>query len=141
MTFADEKDIERHASPNFPNEQSAVDYNRPLPELKELDAQHPPNPQNFSATVPKRKPVPIASGETYENGDGVKNNQTNSRAIPQWLDWRQFSRRRRIIVAGAIIAIILIALIIGLAVGLTVGNKYAPDLFLYSIATSFIYKN
>ena len=134
MSSADEKDIGR--SPASP---SAVDYNKPLPELKDLDFHRP---TNFSTPVPKRKPVPIASGATYENGDGIKNYEASPHAVPQWLNWRQFSRRKRIVVVvGAITAIVLIALIIGLAVGLTVGKGYAPDLFLYSIASSFIYKS
>ncbi|RJE21853.1 riboflavin aldehyde-forming enzyme [Aspergillus sclerotialis] len=121
MSFADEKDIERPVSPISPNSPGAVDHNKPLPELKELDFHHP---KNFSAPVPKRKPVPIAAGANYENGDGIKNYKASPRSIPQWLNWRQFSRRKRIVIVGAITAIVLIALIIGLAVGLTVGKGH-----------------
>ena len=59
-----------------------------------------------SSIVPPRKPLPV-SKEVIEPSPAP------------WWDVRQFSRRKRIILAAAIVAIVLIALIIGLAVGLT----------------------
>ncbi|PLB40701.1 RlpA-like double-psi beta-barrel domain-containing protein [Aspergillus candidus] len=62
-----------------------------------------------SSVVPPRKPLPV-SKELKE---------ANAPPPAPWWDVRQFSRRKRIILAAAIAAIVLIALIIGLAVGLT----------------------
>lgn len=140
MPVRDEKDLESPVSPISPNAPTATNYDKPLPELKDLESHHPPNPQTFPTAVPARKPVPVAKGAAFLYGDATKTPQVSVRELPQSLDWRQFSRRKRIVVAGAVAAVILFALIIGLSVGLTRRNGYARDLFLYSIASSFVYK-
>lgn len=136
MGFPDEKDLESPVSPTSP----ANNYNEPLPGLKELEFHAP---QTFPATVPKRKPVPITNGAgaTFQPDDAKKLPIISVREIPPSLDWRRFSRRKRlVVVGGAVAAVILIALVIGLSVGLTRSNGYARDLFLYSIASSLVYK-
>ncbi|RMJ23219.1 riboflavin aldehyde-forming enzyme [Aspergillus sp. HF37] len=124
MAFADEKDpvsLVSPVSPDLPNHPASANLDKRLPELREVEFRHPPYPRN----PPKRKPVPIAKPATTPNetkSPGPKG--PGPTAIPQWLDWRQFSRQKRLIVVGAVAAVILVVLVIGLAVGLTVGNGH-----------------
>lgn len=138
MAIPDEKDLERPVSPTSAANNNS---NKPLPELQKLQF---PSGQRLPTTVPKRKPVPIKNDADAFAPDDAKNlpiaNIREIQISPS-LDWRRFLRRKRLLVVGGVVAaVILIALVIGLSVGLTRGNGYARDLFLYSMASSLIYK-
>lgn len=136
MTFTGDEDRDRPLSPVSPvspiasgapaapqtnHVRKTSNLNKPLPDLKEVGSQRPPYSQNHFASVPKRKPVPISKSSEDATKTPPKG---HTFALPQWLNWRLFSRRKRLVVIGVVVAILLIALIIGLAVGLTVGKRY-----------------
>ncbi|KAF7595672.1 hypothetical protein BBP40_005116 [Aspergillus hancockii] len=80
--------------------------------------------QTPPTTIPKRKPVPIPTSSSTTTKDPTPISPENpptphKSSIWYQLNWSQLSRRKRIIIISALIALILIALIIGLAVGLT----------------------
>lgn len=104
--------------PEPKNPETSACFDKPFPEQKELELQNLPNPRH----VPKRKPVPIAEPTSAVPAIPYATKQRTR--IPPWLDWRQFSRRKRFVVGGIIAAVVLVVLIIGLAVGLTVGRRY-----------------
>jgi hypothetical protein len=121
MAFPDEEDPASPVSPVSLNHPASANLDKPLPELKEVEFRHPPYPRN----PPRRKPVPIAKPAATPNATKPPGPKAPGHAaIPQWLDWRRFSRRKRFVVVGVVVAVILVALIIGLAVGLTVGEGY-----------------
>ncbi|KAJ5204320.1 uncharacterized protein N7498_005199 [Penicillium cinerascens] len=90
------------------------------------------------ASVPKRKPVPLAKGPRTESaavnaGTAVARPSADApkRVWPFGLggfSFRAQRRSRKFLIIGVVAAVLLIALIIGLAVGLTVGKKKASNL-------------
>jgi hypothetical protein len=102
----------------------STDVEKPLPPLCQ-DASHLP-----FAAVPKRKPVPVA--EVSPEPAAIATSESTIHAPTKaawwpgkaaWWDWRQFSKKKRLVVAaGAVAVVCLLALIIGLAVGLTRGK-------------------
>lgn len=103
----------------------------------EAVAPHPktPSPDECApaapwSTVPKRKPVPGLATVPETTTGGVYGEVKGARSSPgrKWsypsidlsLLWR---RRRKLVIIGIAIVVLLLALIIGLAVGLTVGKK------------------
>jgi hypothetical protein len=92
--------------------------------------------QESWATVPKRKPVPLAKGPSDAEATAVNAGTKDARAsadapkrvCPFSLSDFSFSfraqrRSRKFLIIGIVAAVLLIVLIIGLAVGLTVGEK------------------
>lgn len=85
------------------------------------------------ASVPKRKPVPLAKGPTTEPAvvnagttDARPSADVHKRLWPfgrGGFGSRAQRRSRKVLIIGIVAAVLLIALIIGLAVGLTVGKK------------------
>ncbi|KAJ5832815.1 hypothetical protein N7474_001126 [Penicillium riverlandense] len=104
-----------------------------------------PNPKTLSrdgstpaapwSTVPKRKPVPnpapvpeTTTGVLHGDVQGARSSSGQKWSWPSIdlsLLWR---RRRKLVIIGIAIAVLLLALIIGLAVGLTVGKKHNSNL-------------
>lgn len=92
-----------------------------------------PNVQESWASVPKRKPVPLAKGPRTEPAavnagttDARPSADAHKRLWPFGLggfSFRAQRRSRKFLIIGIVAAVLLIALIIGLAVGLTVGKK------------------
>lgn len=89
--------------------------------------------QESWASVPQRKPVPLAKGPRTEPA-AVNAGTTDARPIADspkrlWpfglggFNFRAQRRSRKFLIIGIVAAVLLIALIIGLAVGLTVGKK------------------
>jgi hypothetical protein len=81
-------------------------------------------------SMPKRKPVPVPATpatvpDIQTDTNGVAGDQKKKWPFvgPMIIWWTSQKRSRKLLVIGAIVAILLIALIIGLAVGLTVGKK------------------
>lgn len=92
----------------------STDVEKPLPSLCQ-DASHLP-----FAGVPKRKPVPIAKAAAM----ATKESSVHPPTKAAWWDWRQFSKKKRLVVTAVAVAVVcLLALIIGLAVGLTRGKR------------------
>lgn len=94
----------------------------------------PPESRVSGPTVPKRKPVPIASAPGTETAAQQPAHQSQTLqysktarkqpffSIPAWFASQK--RSRKYLILGIIGGIVAVALIIGLAVGLTVGKKY-----------------
>ncbi|RLL98664.1 hypothetical protein CFD26_107847 [Aspergillus turcosus] len=100
----------------------STDVEKPLPPLCQ-DASHLP----FSG-VPKRKPVPVAEVSSEPAAIATKESNIHPPTKAAWWNWnwRQFSKKKRLIVTGVAIAVVcLLALIIGLAVGLTRGKSHS----------------
>lgn len=96
----------------------STDVEKPLPPLCQ-DTSHLP-----FADVPKRKPVPIAKASPAPAAIATKESNVHPPTKAAWWDWRQFSKKKRLIVAAVAVAVVcLLALIIGLAVGLTRGKR------------------
>lgn len=82
----------------------------------------------------KRKPVP-ATAAPVPDAEAAKSQPTETTGVagdqkhnlpligPIAIWWTSQKRSRKLLVIGALVAVLLIALIVGLAVGLTVGKK------------------
>ncbi|GFF25696.1 allergen Asp f 7 [Aspergillus udagawae] len=100
----------------------STDVEKPPPHLCE-DASHLP-----FAGVPKRKPVPVAEAFPEPAAIAPKESSVQPPTKAAWSNWnwRQFSKKKRLIViAIAVTVVCLLALIIGLAVGLTRGKGHS----------------
>ncbi|KAI9928418.1 hypothetical protein ASPWEDRAFT_181996 [Aspergillus wentii DTO 134E9] len=106
----------------------ATNLDKPLPELK-VPESHNSLSQNITTAVPKRKPVPVTKTATAAIPDATAATTVpDVNHVPRrgCLDWRRYSRKKRLLLIGIIIgAVCLIALIIGLAVGLTRGRSHS----------------
>ncbi|KAJ5553883.1 hypothetical protein N7513_003842 [Penicillium frequentans] len=101
-------------------------------------AQDAPNRQT---SMLKRKPVPVpATAAPVPDAEAAKSQPTETTGVagdqkhnlpfvgPIAIWWTNQKRSRKILVIGALVAVLLIALIIGLAVGLTVGKNKTSNL-------------
>lgn len=125
--------------------EKTIDANDPqtTPDAHNVEKGPMPNyAQDPRASVPKRKPVPVAPAPSavaaVEQPAQAQNFQPSNRptykaplfGIPAWFAAQK--RSRKYLIVGIIAGVIAIALIIGLAVGLTVGKKY-ECLFTYPL--------
>ncbi|RHZ63577.1 RlpA-like double-psi beta-barrel domain-containing protein [Aspergillus thermomutatus] len=103
----------------------STDVEKPLPQLCQ-DASHPPISHVPFVGVPKRKPVPIAKASPKPAAIATKESSVHPPTKAAWWNWRQFSKKKRMIVTAVAVAVLcLLALILGLAVGLTRGKSHS----------------
>ncbi|KAJ5599903.1 hypothetical protein N7450_000970 [Penicillium hetheringtonii] len=112
---------------------SAADVESPVSPISEPPKSHGLNGSVCREPIPKRKPLPWdASVPNTESSANVTRDKRKPGSLGAnlgallCLDWYRYAsqrKKRRVLIIGAIVIVLLLALIIGLSVGLTVGKK------------------